>query len=114
MKDRFEVVFLPEAVKFMDDIEYMAREKMYYNIRKAQQINDNQILKKLNENIWEFRCINQNICYRLFAFWDKKDNKNTLIIATHGMIKKSQKTPAHEIDKAQQIRKKYLQQANGK
>ena len=54
MKDRFEVVFLPEAVKFMDDIEYMAREKMYYNIRKAQQINDNQILKKLNENIWEF------------------------------------------------------------
>ena len=114
MKDRFEVVFLPEAVKFMDDIEYMAREKMYYNIRKAQQINDNQILKKLNESIWEFRCINQNICYRLFAFWDKKDNKNTLIIATHGMIKKSQKTPAHEIDKAQQIRKKYLQQANGK
>jgi phage-related protein len=37
-----------------------------------------------------------------------------LIIATHGMIKKSQKTPAHEIDKAQQIRKKYLQQVNGK
>ena len=54
MKDRFEVVFLPEAVKFMDDIAYMAREKMYCNIRKAQQINDNQILKKLNENIWEF------------------------------------------------------------
>jgi phage-related protein len=60
------------------------------------------------------RCINQNICYRLFAFWDKKDNKNALIIATHGMIKKSQKKPAHEIDKAQQIRKKYLHQANGK
>jgi hypothetical protein len=75
MKDRFEVVFLPEAVIFMDGIEDKAREKMYYNIRKAQQINDNDILKKLNEYIWEFRCINQNISFRLFAFWDKEDKK---------------------------------------
>ncbi len=114
MKDRFEVVFFPEAVRFMDVIEDKAREKMYYNIRKSQQVNDNEIFKKLNENIWEFRCIYQNISYRLFAFWDKADNKNTLIIATHGMIKKSQKTPTHEIVKAEQIRKKYLQQAHEK
>ena len=114
MKDRFEVVFLPEAVKFMNEIYFKAREKMYFNIRKSQQINDSQIFKKLNENIWEFRCTNQNVCYRLFAFWDKKYIKNILIIATNGLIKKSQKTPKHEINKAQQIRKKYLQQANDK
>jgi phage-related protein len=105
---------LPEAVIFMDGIEDKAREKMYYNIRKAQQVNDNEIFKKLNEYIWEFRCFNQNISYRFFAFWDKADNKKTLIVATHGMIKKSQKTPTHEINKAQQIRKKYLQQAHQK
>ena len=114
MKDKFEVLFLPEAVRFMDEIEDKAREKMYYNIRKSQQVNDNEIFKKLNENIWEFRCIYQNISYRLFAFWEKADNKNTLIIATHGMIKKSQKTPAHEINKAEQIRKRHLQQAHQK
>jgi phage-related protein len=114
MKDRFEVVFLTEAVIFMDGIEDKAREKMYYNIRKVQQINDNDILKKLNEYIWEFRCTYQNTSYRLFAFWDKADNSNTLIIATHGLIKKSQKTPTHEINKAEQIRKKYLQQAHEK
>jgi phage-related protein len=114
MKDRFEVVFLPEAVKFMDNMEDKAREKMYYNIRKVQQINDNDILKKLNDTIWEFRCTYQNISYRLFAFWDKADNKNTLIIATHGLIKKSQKTPTNEINKAEQIRKNYLQKTNKK
>jgi phage-related protein len=37
-----------------------------------------------------------------------------MIVATHGMVKKSQKTPTHEIDKAEQIRKKYLQQAHEK
>ena len=114
MKDRFEVLFLPDAVKFMNEIEAKTREKMYFNIRKAQQINDNEVFKKLNDNIWEFRCVYNNFSYRLFAFWDKTDNKNTLIIATHGMIKKSQKTPTNEISKAEQIRKKYLQQAHQK
>ncbi len=69
MKDRFEVVFLPEAVKFMDNMEDKVREKMYYNIRKVQQINDNDILKKLNDTIWEFRCTYQifPIDYLLFG-----------------------------------------------
>ena len=35
--------------------------------------------------------------YRLLAFWDKSDDKNTLVICTHGFIKKSQKTPRPEI-----------------
>ena len=37
-----------------------------------------------------------------------------MIVATHGMIKKSQKTPTNEIYKAEQIRKKYLQQFHEK
>lgn len=114
MKERFEVLFLPEAVRFMDEIEDKTREKMYYNIRKAQIQNDSEILKKLNDNIWEFRCCYQNSSFRLFAFWDKTDKGNTLIVATHGMIKKTQKTPTHEIIKAEQIRKKYFQQAHEK
>ncbi len=36
--------------------------------------------------------------YRLFAFWDK--DEETLVIATHGIIKKTQKTSPKEIAKA--------------
>lgn len=48
----------------------------------------------------------QQTAYRLFAFWDK--DKDTLVIATHGIIKKTQKTPNKEIAKAEAIRKEYF------
>ena len=37
------------------------------------------------------------------AFWDKSDNTETLVVATHGMIKKTDKTPKAEIEKAKAI-----------
>ncbi|KAA3168335.1 type II toxin-antitoxin system RelE/ParE family toxin, partial [Akkermansia sp. BIOML-A61] len=46
--------------------------------------------------------------YRLLAFWDKDNGTNTLVIATHGFIKKTQKTPPKEIAKAEDIRKAYF------
>ena len=44
----------------------------------------------------------------MLAFWDKKDNKETLVIATHGFIKKVDKVPANEINRAEKLRDKYL------
>lgn len=44
--------------------------------------------------------------YRLFSFWDTEED--TLVIATHGMIKKSQRTPLKEIEKAEAKRKEYF------
>jgi hypothetical protein len=44
----------------------------------------------------------------LLAFWDKKDNKETLVIATHGFIKKVDKVPANEINRALRLRDKYF------
>jgi phage-related protein len=41
----------------------------------------------------------------MLAFWGK--TQNALVIATHGFIKKSQKTPLKEIEKAEQIMRKY-------
>ena len=43
------------------------------------------------------------------AFWDKEDNQQALVIATHGIIKKTDKTPEKEIEKAEQIRLKYFE-----
>jgi len=72
-------------------------------------INDPRLLKKLNKNIWEFRTRIQNKQIRLFAFWDKRDHKTSLIIATHGIIKKAQKIHSKEISKAEELRKEYFE-----
>ncbi|WP_236611999.1 type II toxin-antitoxin system RelE/ParE family toxin [Psychroflexus gondwanensis] len=46
--------------------------------------------------------------YRLLAFWDKEDKPKTLVLATHGIVKKTSKVDKKEIDKADKIRKRYF------
>jgi len=48
----------------------------------------------------------QGMTYRLLAFWDNE--VGSLVIATHGFIKKTQKTPINEIAKAEALRKEYF------
>ena len=83
-------------------------EKIYYNIRKAQITNDPELFKKLTATIWEFRTLYNHNCYRLFAFWDKTNN--TVVLATHGIVKKTAKTPKTDIEKADRIRLQYFTQ----
>lgn len=108
MKQKFTVEFLPDAVEFMNNLDEKAREKIYFNIRKSQVITDNELFKKLNADIWEFRTLYNGLAYRLFAFWDKTKGNGTLVIATHGIFKKTNKTPVKEIEKAEQIKERYL------
>ena len=110
MQQKFDVEILPEAVEFLNALDDKARTKIYYNIKKAQFVNDNELLKKLNENIWEFRTLYNGKAYRLFSFWGKINGKDALVVATHGIIKKTQKAPTKEIEKAEAIRKQYLDQ----
>lgn len=110
MIEKFRVTFLPEAVAFMERLDRKSQEKIYYNIRKAQMTNDSELLKKLTSSIWEFRTLYNKTYYRLFAFWDKIDGKQALVIATHGMVKKTGKTPIAELDKAERIRQQYFDQ----
>jgi phage-related protein len=104
---RFEVIYLSEAIEFLESIEKKAAEKLIFNISKSQAVNDVKVFKKLkNSNIWEFRSEFNNNAYRLFAFWDNQ--RNTVVVCTHGILKKTQKTPKKEIEKAERIRKRYL------
>jgi phage-related protein len=41
----------------------------------------------------------------LLAFWDK--DTGNFVIATHGFVKKTQKTPESELAHAEALRKKY-------
>ncbi len=104
---RFEVKYLLGAIEFLERIETKAANKLIFNISKSQEINDTRIFKKLkNSNIWEFKAEYNSNEYRLFAFWDKQ--QNAFVICTHGIKKKTQKTPKKEIEKAEQLRIKYF------
>ena len=106
---KFEVEFLQEAKEFLDNLEEKAREKILFNIRKAQIANDKELFKKLTSDIWEFSTYYNKFHYRLFAFWVKSNKTITVVIATHGIVKKSDKTPKTDIEKAEMIRKMYLE-----
>ena len=108
-KYKFKVVLMDEALSFVRSLPLKVQQKITYNYKKIEQgVMDKELFKKLeNSEIWEFRTLFNGSCYRLFSFWDTKIE--TLIIATHGIVKKSQKTPPKEIIKAEEIRKKYFE-----
>lgn len=105
VKPRFEIKYLDEAYDFLNSIDEKIRAKIQYNIMKSQYENDPKLLKKLNDNIWEFRTKYNGMAYRLFAFWDKQTR--SMVVATHGLVKKTQKTPPQEIKHAEEIMKRY-------
>jgi len=106
----FEIIFLEETFNFLKKIESKHAEKIIYNIKKSQTKNDPQLFKKLNDEIWEFRTLYQGNQYRLLAFWDKRNSQNTLVISTHGFIKKQSKVPDNEISRAIKIRLNYFEE----
>jgi len=108
MKAKFEVIFLEQAIEFLEKLDEKSRKKIYYNIDKSKLINDPKLFKKLKNEIWEFRTKYNGIQYRLLAFWDKTEDTETLVISTHGIIKKVSKVPKSEIEKAERIRKEYF------
>ena len=112
MKQIFEIRFLDEAFDFQKSLDKKHYKKIIYNIRKTQIEIDPELFKKLNDDIWEFRTLYQGLQYRLLAFWDKSTDVETLVIATHGFIKKQSKVPEREIQRAVQLRTKYLNEKN--
>ena len=105
----FELDLLEEARDFLKSLSKEIRGKIGYNIRRVQRgERDKELFKKLDgTEIWEFRTLYNKTYYRLFAFWDK--DMKTLVVATHGIVKKTQKTPQNEIKKAEEIRTKYFE-----
>jgi phage-related protein len=104
----FETKFLEEADKFISQLDPKTIKKILYNIDLAEQTNDPKLFKKLQNDIWELRTNFAGLQIRLLAFWDKTNNKETLVIATHGFIKKVDKVPANEIDRAVKLRNNYF------
>jgi phage-related protein len=109
MNKHFEIVLLEEVRTFLRSLDQKHYEKILYNIRKAQIKNDPELFKKLTDEIWEFRTLYEGLQYRLLAFWDKTSTTETLVISTHGFVKKRSKVPEQEIKKAIQNKSKYFE-----
>jgi phage-related protein len=114
MNYKFRVEFLEEAKDFLDHLDEKAKEKILYNIWKARMTNSNdkELFKKLQDEIWEFRTFYNKTYYRLLAFWDKSDKIDTVVISTHGIIKKMDKVAKIYIKRANNIRENYFNEIN--
>jgi len=111
-RTEFELELLDEARDFLKSLTKETRLKIGHNIRRVQKgERDKELFKKLGSTeIWEFRTFYNKAYYRLFAFWDK--DSNTLVVATHGIVKKSARTPTKDITKAEEKRKQYFENKN--
>jgi phage-related protein len=107
----FATKFLQEADDFISQLDPKVVKKIFYNIDLAEQTNDPKLFKKLQNEIWEFRTRSAGLQIRLLAFWDNSEESETLVIATHGFIKKADKIPSKEIKRAMNLRTQYF---NGK
>ena len=56
------------------------------------------------EEIWECRIQFGSNAYRLLCFFLNR----SVVVLSHGFVKKSQKTPVHEIERAEAYRRDFL------
>lgn len=64
----FETRLLEETKKFIAGLDSKTAKKVFYNIDVAEQTNDPKLLKKLQNDIWEFRTKYAGNQIRLLAF----------------------------------------------
>ncbi|MDA3882404.1 MAG: type II toxin-antitoxin system RelE/ParE family toxin [Bacteroidales bacterium] len=105
-----KVIFLKSAEEFIGKLDEKARNKLFKAMRKTQARIYGHWFKKLKgtNGIYEFRIDEGSKFYRLFAFWNKEGKTETLIIGTHGIAKKTNKTPVNEIQKAERLKQEYF------
>jgi phage-related protein len=99
--------YLEQSGKVQEKIEYVLTV-----IRRVDKVPE-KFLKHLTgtDGLYEIRVEYGSNIYRIFCFFDE----GQLVILLNGFQKKSQKTPAKEIDKAERLKKEYLEnKKNGK
>lgn len=112
MEKPIEVIFLNQAEEFIDSLDDKSRRKLFQAIRKTNERLIGHWFSKMagSDGIYEFRIDESGKFYRLFAFWDKDYSHETLIVGTHGIAKKSNKTPKEEIRKAERLKQEYFEE----
>ncbi len=92
--------------EFLDTLSDKAAQKViaFFKLIEDSELVSSRFFKKLTgTNIWECRIMWQSDIYRILGFFDKGD----LIVLTNGFQKKTQKTPASEIQRAEKYMEDY-------
>lgn len=102
----------PSAQEFVRALDAETWIRLGVSIRRTQNGEQGNWFKKLagTEGIWEFRVDGPRNTYRLFAFWDKTGPEPALIFCTHGLDKKTAKTPEADKQRAERMRREYFEQ----
>lgn len=97
------------AKEFLDSLPSKAAQKV--SLLEDLEVIPIQYFSKMpgTGEIWECRAKLGSNIYRIFAFWDEEK-----IILAHGLIKKTQKTPKNEIERAETYRKEYIERKGRK
>ncbi len=94
-------------IEFLDSLYIKERAKIFAYIEKLVELKNSgiqpkeKLSKHLENGIFELRVSFENRISRSFYFYESEKQ----IIFTHGFVKKEQKTPKSEIEKAKSIRK---------
>lgn len=92
---------------FLDSLPGKAAQKIIWVLKLIEELEiiPALYLKKLagTDELWECRIKQGSNIYRLFAFFIGRE-----VWLTHGFVKKTQKTPANEIARAQKYRQDYF------
>ena len=95
------------VMDFLDSLPGKTAQKITWVLKLIEDINvvPEKYFKKLTPyDIWEVRIDFSGNTYRILSFI-YKDSK---LILTHGFMKKTQKTPKNEIEKALSYKHEYL------
>lgn len=110
MRKPIAVALTDEARAFLAPLSPSVKKKFATAFEKTEAGFQGDWFVKLpaTEELWEFRVDGPHHTYRLFAFWDGRGGTETLIVCTHGLDKKTQKTPQADLAKAERIRRDYF------
>jgi len=96
-------------LEFLDLLPGKAAQKVTWVLKLIEDLDvvPSTYFKKLTstEDIWECRIQLGSNAYRIFCFFDG----HSVVVLTHGLIKKTQKTPSGEIARAETYKRDYLQ-----
>jgi phage-related protein len=94
--------------EFLDSLPSKAAQKAAWVLSLLEDLElvPSSYFKKLvgTEDIWECRIQFGSNIYRIFCFFIG----NFVVVLTHGLVKKSQKTPKQEIERAEACRRDFL------
>ena len=110
LNKEISVELLKEAEEYFLKLNDKIQTKFLKSFDKTESGIKGPWFEKLTskEGIFEFREKDQDKFYRIFAFWYNDSETKTLILCTHGLDKKTNKTPKTEIERAIKIKQEYL------